>query len=72
MHYQPRPEDVRFLLNAVLDAPTRLRALAPFSEVDEALQSQVLEEAARFVGEVIAPLNREGDEVGCRFDGGEV
>ncbi|RIX75917.1 acyl-CoA dehydrogenase family protein [Acidovorax cavernicola] len=72
MHYQPRPEDVRFLLNAVLDAPTRLRALAPFSEVDDALQSQVLEEAARFVGEVIAPLNREGDEVGCRFDGGEV
>ncbi|KQX89012.1 acyl-CoA dehydrogenase family protein [Variovorax sp. Root473] len=72
MHYQPRPEDVRFLLNAVLDAPTRLRALAPFSEVDEALQSQVLEEAARFVGEVIAPLNREGDEVGCRFDNGDV
>ncbi|WP_390348736.1 acyl-CoA dehydrogenase family protein [Variovorax boronicumulans] len=72
MHYQPRPEDVRFLLNAVLDAPTRLRALAPFAEVDEPLQSQVLEEAARFVGEVIAPLNREGDEVGCRFDSGEV
>ena len=72
MHYQPRPEDVRFLLNAVLDAPTRLRALAPFSEVDEALQSQVLEEAARFVGEVIAPLNREGDEVGCRFGNGDV
>ncbi|GER08897.1 acyl-CoA dehydrogenase family protein [Variovorax boronicumulans] len=72
MHYQPRPEDARFLLNAVLDAPTRLRALAPFAEVDEPLQSQVLEEAARFVGEVIAPLNREGDEVGCRFDGGEV
>jgi len=72
MHYQPRPEDVRFLLNAVLDAPTRLRALAPFSEVDEALQSQVLEEAGRFVGEVIAPINREGNEVGCRFDNGEV
>lgn len=72
MHYQPRPEDARFLLNAVLDAPTRLRALAPFAEVDEPLQSQVLEEAARFVGEVIAPLNREGDEVGCRFDSGEV
>jgi len=72
MHYQPRPEDARFLLNAVLDAPTRLRALAPFAEVDEPLQSQVLEEAARFVDEVIAPLNREGDEVGCHFEGGEV
>jgi alkylation response protein AidB-like acyl-CoA dehydrogenase len=72
MDYQPRPEDVRFLLNAVLDAPARLRALAPFAEVDEALQSQVLEEAARFVGEVVAPINRGGDEIGCRFDKGEV
>lgn len=72
MDYQPRPEDVRFLLNAVLDAPARLAALAPFAEVDEALQSQVLEEAGRFVGEVVAPLNRDGDEIGCRFAGGEV
>ncbi|MGF6349092.1 acyl-CoA dehydrogenase family protein [Variovorax sp. W2I14] len=72
MDYRPRPEDVRFLLNAVLDAPARLQALAPFAEVDDALQSQVLEEAARFVGEVVAPINREGDEVGCRFDKGEV
>jgi len=72
MDYRPRPEDVRFLLNVVLDAPARLQALAPFAEADAALQSQVLEEAARFVGEVVAPINREGDEVGCRFDKGEV
>ena len=72
MDYQPRPEDVRFLLNAVLDAPARLAALAPFAEVDEALQSQVLEEAGRFVGEVVAPINRGGDEIGCRFADGEV
>ena len=72
MDYQPRPDDIRFLLNAVLDAPARLRALAPFAEVDEALQSQVLEEAGRFVGEVVAPINRGGDEIGCRFANGEV
>lgn len=72
MDYRPRPEDVRFLLNEVLDGPRRLQALTPFAEVDEALQSQVLEEAARFVGEVVAPINREGDEVGCRFEGGQV
>jgi alkylation response protein AidB-like acyl-CoA dehydrogenase len=72
MDYQPRSEDIRFLLNAVLDAPARLRALAPFAEVDEALQSQVLEEAGRFVGEVVAPINRGGDEIGCRFADGEV
>ncbi len=43
-----------------------------FAEVDEALQSQVLEEAGRFVGEVVAPINRGGDEIGCRFVDGEV
>ncbi|MEJ1170962.1 acyl-CoA dehydrogenase family protein [Variovorax sp. CCNWLW235] len=72
MDYRPRPEDSRFILNAVLDAPVRLGALAPFAEVDEALQAQVLEEAARFVAEAVAPSNRGGDEIGCRFSQGEV
>ena len=72
MDYRPRPEDSRFILNAVLDAPSRLRALAPFAEVDEALQQQVLDEAARFVAEAVAPSNRDGDEIGCRFSQGEV
>jgi len=72
MDYRPRPEDSRFILNAVLDAPLRLGALAPFAEVDEALQGQVLEEAARFVAEVVAPSNRGGDEIGCRFTDGMV
>ncbi|RST51667.1 acyl-CoA dehydrogenase family protein [Variovorax sp. DXTD-1] len=72
MDYGPRPEDSRFILNAVLDAPVRLGALAPFAEADEALQAQVLEEAARFVAEAVAPSNRGGDEIGCRFAAGEV
>ena len=72
MDYRPRPEDHRFILNAVLDAPSKLRTLAPFAEVDEALQGQVLDEAARFVAEAVAPSNRDGDEIGCRFSQGEV
>ena len=72
MNYQPRPDDVRFVLNTVLGATPRLRALAPFAEVDEALQAQVLDEAGKFVAEVIAPPNRDGDEIGCRFVDGEV
>ncbi|MDM0020589.1 acyl-CoA dehydrogenase family protein [Variovorax saccharolyticus] len=72
MNYQPRPDDVRFVLNTVLGATPRLRALAPFAEVDETLQAQVLDEAGKFVAEVIAPSNRDGDEIGCRFVDGEV
>ncbi len=72
MNYQPCPDDVRFVLHAVLDATPQLRALAPFADADEALQLQVLDEAAKFVAEVVAPVNRAGDEIGCRFEAGEV
>ncbi|MDM0043158.1 acyl-CoA dehydrogenase family protein [Variovorax dokdonensis] len=68
MHYQPRPEDLMFLQHSVLQLPEALAALPPFAEVDADLMSQVLQEAGRFVGEVVAPLNRDGDEIGCRFD----
>ncbi|MET0543510.1 MAG: acyl-CoA dehydrogenase family protein [Variovorax sp.] len=72
MDYRPRPEDQRFALEAVLGSAPRLRALAPFADFDAPLQAQLLEEAGRFIGEVIAPLNRGGDEVGCRLDDGAV
>lgn len=72
MDHQPHPQDALFILHAVLDAGPRLRALAPHAEVDDALIGQVLEEAGKFVGEVVAPLQRVGDEVGCRFDAGRV
>ncbi|MEJ8815093.1 acyl-CoA dehydrogenase family protein [Variovorax ureilyticus] len=72
MNYQPRPEDAGFILNAVLAAVPRLRSLPAFADYDEALQGQVLEEAGKFVAEVIAPINRDGDEIGCRLVDGAV
>ncbi|GHC72071.1 acyl-CoA dehydrogenase [Pseudorhodoferax aquiterrae] len=72
MDYLPRPDDTRFLLHEVLDAGPQWRALPAFAEVDDALADQVLEEAGKFVAEAIAPLNRTGDEVGCRFEAGAV
>ena len=47
-------------------------ALGAFAEVDPDLMRQVLDEAGKFVGEVIAPLNRDGDEIGARFEAGSV
>lgn len=72
MNYQPRPEDIRFLQQQVLQAGESLRSLPAFAEVDDALADQLLEEAGRFVGEVIAPLNRSGDEAGAQWNDGEV
>ena len=64
--------DIQFLLTEVLQAPARWQALAPFSDTDGELAVQVLEEAAKFVDSAIAPLQRTGDEEGCRFDAGHV
>jgi len=72
MNYQPTLSDIDFILHAVLQAPAQLQALPTFAEVDADLMHQVLDEAGKFVGEVIAPLSRTGDEVGCQFANGQV
>ena len=70
--YQPRTEDMQFVLSRVLNAPAQLQALPAFAEVDAELMQQVLDEAGKFVGEVIAPLNRGGDEIGAQYKDGAV
>jgi alkylation response protein AidB-like acyl-CoA dehydrogenase len=70
--YQPRTDDMQFLLSRVLNAPAQLQALPALAEVEAELMQQVLEEAGKFVGEVIAPLNRDGDEIGAQWADGAV
>jgi alkylation response protein AidB-like acyl-CoA dehydrogenase len=70
--FQPRTADMQFILHQVLRAPAQLQALPAHAEADEALMQQVLEEAGKFVGEVVAPLNREGDELGAQWQEGTV
>ena len=72
MNHQPNTDDIRFILNDVLHTPAQLQALAPFADNDVDLMQQVLDEAAKFVTDKIAPLQRVGDEVGCRFNAGTV
>lgn len=64
--------DIQHLLSEVLQAPAQWQALAPFADTDGGLAAQVLDEAAKFVDSAIAPLQRRGDEEGCRFDAGTV
>jgi alkylation response protein AidB-like acyl-CoA dehydrogenase len=71
--YRPNPAETTFLLFDVLRLPQQLAELPALADMaDPALMQQVLEEAGKFVGEVIAPLNRDGDEIGCRFEAGTV
>lgn len=72
MNYQPRLEDIQFILEKVLHVPQRIAELPAYREVDADLINQVLDEAGKFVANEIAPLNRIGDEVGAQFNQGHV
>ena len=70
--FQPRVDEMLFVFTDVLQAPAHLQELPAYSEVDTDLMQQVLDEAGKFVSEVVAPLNRDGDEIGCQFKAGAV
>ncbi len=70
--YTPRTDEMHFVLSRVLNAPAQLQALPAFAEADPALMQQVLDEAGKFVAQVIAPLNRDGDEIGAQWQDGVV
>jgi alkylation response protein AidB-like acyl-CoA dehydrogenase len=72
MDYAPQTDDMHFVLHNVLRSADTLKTLPPFAEVDAELMQQVLMEAGKFVGEVIAPLNRAGDEIGAVWQTGQV
>ncbi len=72
MNYQPCVEDSQFIAFEVLKADHVLAALPAFAEVDRDLMTQVLDEAGKFVAQVVAPLQTVGDQVGCRFEQGRV
>jgi hypothetical protein len=70
--YLPPIRDMRFVLHDLFHATAEFARLYPELELDEALSDAILEEAGKFCQEVLAPLNRDGDEVGCRLDDGHV
>ena len=72
MDYRPQSADHWFVIQTVLDLPRKLAQWPRFAEVDADLMQQVLEESGKFVGDVVAPLSRDGDEIGCRWDNGAV
>ena len=71
--YQAPLRDMRFVLNEVFDAPALWASLPKVAEnVDPDTADAILEEAGKITSGVLAPLNREGDEQGCKWNDGDV
>ena len=70
MSYQAPLRDMRFVLHELFDISAHCVLLG--NGLDRDLVDGVLEEAARYTSEVVAPLNRNSDEQGCSLDSGAV
>jgi alkylation response protein AidB-like acyl-CoA dehydrogenase len=66
MTYKAPLRDFQFILEDVLDID-RFANLPGFADASSDLVRQILEEAGRFSEEVLAPLNKTGDQEGCQL-----
>ncbi len=71
MTYQAPVRQIRFTLDAIARLP-RLYGNSAYADLSDDLVDAVLGEAGRFAGEVLAPLNRTGDQEGSKLESGKV
>ncbi|HJM73439.1 MAG TPA: acyl-CoA dehydrogenase, partial [Acidimicrobiales bacterium] len=69
--YRPPLDDIRLVLAEISDLAT-ICDLPGYEHVDPETVDGVLDELGRFVAEVVAPVNRIGDEEGCSVTDGVV
>ncbi|HXG29340.1 MAG TPA: acyl-CoA dehydrogenase family protein [Nevskiales bacterium] len=69
--YKAPVAEINFVLNDVLNVE-QLSRLPAFTDASPDVIRGVIDEAAKFIERELAPLSRKGDEVGCRYDRGEV
>jgi 3-(methylthio)propanoyl-CoA dehydrogenase len=69
--YSAPLDDIKFLLNNVLEMPS-ITKLPGFEDATPDMVEAILDEAARFYGEVLAPTNKLADSQGSRLEGDRV
>ncbi len=70
--YKAPLRDMRFVLNEVFNADAFWQSNPALSHVDSDTVSAILEEMAKVSENVLAPINRSGDEEGCSINNGVV
>lgn len=70
--YEAPRRDIGFVMHELLDFDAHLAELSCGRGVDRGLTTTIIEEYAGFCEQVVAPLNRSGDEEGCACIDGEV
>ena len=70
LHHAPAA-DFQFLLKEWLGLDAHYEKLG-ISDFDSDLANEIISQGAKFALDVVAPLNREGDEEGCKLENGQV
>ncbi|OMH28358.1 acyl-CoA dehydrogenase C-terminal domain-containing protein [Motiliproteus sp. MSK22-1] len=70
--YKAPLRDMRFAMNELLNIKQHYATLPGGEEATPELIDAILEEGAKFAENELAPLNRSGDQEGCRWEDGEV
>ncbi len=66
--YKAPVRDIQFVVNEVLESEKVYQSLPGYEEATEDLMNAIIDEGARFAENVLAPLNRIGDEQGCQWN----
>lgn len=70
--YQAPLRDIHFVLHEVFAAESVWAAMPQTAEFNRELADSILEEGAKICSNLLAPLNRSGDEEGVRWENGKV
>ena len=71
--YTPPLRDIQFVMHELLNVEQALKEIPQHADLDAATIDSVIEEAGKFVSEVVFPLNQVGDQEGCtRHEDGRV
>lgn len=70
--YKAPLRDIRFVLEDYLNCDEHYKNLRDVVELDSDSREAIINEAAKFAENVLAPINQSGDAEGCQFDSGNV